>query len=121
MSSPSNTESAGASEPQAGRPATLTPTRPFYWSVRRELWEYRSTYIAPLAVAGIVLFGFLIRILSLPHTVRAAASLPPMQAYLELAKPYGSAAFSVAFAGLIVSVFYSLGALNNERRDRSIL
>ena len=24
--------------------------RPFYWSVRRELWENRSVYLAPLAV-----------------------------------------------------------------------
>jgi ABC-2 type transport system permease protein len=106
-------------EPQVGQ--TLAPTRPFYWSVRRELWEYRSAYIAPLAVAGIVLFGFLIRIVSLPNTVRTSSTLPPVQAYLELAKPYGSAVAAVAFAGLIVSVFYSLGALNNERRDRSIL
>ena len=118
MSSPSNSEIA---EPQAVQPAVLTSTRPFYWSVRRELWEYRSAYIAPLAVAGIVLFGFLIRIVSLPHAVLAAASMPPMDAYLELAKPYASAVVSVAFAGLIVSIFYSLGALNNERRDRSIL
>ena len=29
-----------------------------YWSVRRELWENRSIYIAPLAVAAVVLFGF---------------------------------------------------------------
>jgi ABC-2 type transport system permease protein len=118
MSNPSNAEPAAA---QAAHAAPLAPTRPFYWSVRRELWEYRSAYIAPLAVAGIALFGFLIRIVSLPHTVRASSTLPPLQAYFELAKPYASAAASVAFAGLIVSVFYSLGALNNERRDRSIL
>ena len=37
------------------RPATRT----FYWSVRRELWENRSIYIAPLIVAGVELFGFL--------------------------------------------------------------
>ena len=24
--------------------------RPFYWSVRRELWENRSLYLAPLIV-----------------------------------------------------------------------
>jgi len=28
--------------------------------VRRELWEYRSLYLAPLAVAGVTLLGFLI-------------------------------------------------------------
>ncbi len=45
--------------PDAAAPAALSPTRPFYWSVRRELWENRSVYLAPLAVAGVVLVGFL--------------------------------------------------------------
>ena len=39
-------------------PAALSATRPLYWSVRRELWENRSIYLAPLAVAGVTLFGF---------------------------------------------------------------
>src|SRR5213594_1360536 len=30
----------------------------FYSSVRRELWESRSIYIAPVAVSGLFLFGF---------------------------------------------------------------
>ena len=33
-------------------PAAMSATRPLYWSVRRELWENRSIYIAPLAVAA---------------------------------------------------------------------
>ena len=33
-----------------------------YWSVRRELWENRSLYLAPLAVAAVFLFGFLISV-----------------------------------------------------------
>ncbi len=39
------------------RPRVLALTRPFYWSVRRELWEHRSLYIAPAVAAGVVLFG----------------------------------------------------------------
>ena len=34
--------------------------RAMYWSVRRELWENRSIYIAPLAVAAVMVFGFFI-------------------------------------------------------------
>ena len=34
---------------QAIAPTVLSPTRPLYWSIRRELWENRSIYIAPLA------------------------------------------------------------------------
>ena len=32
----------------------VNSTRPFYWSVRRELWENRSIYIAPLAAAAVL-------------------------------------------------------------------
>ena len=39
----------------AAAPAVLRATRPLYWSVRRELWENRSIYIAPLAVAAVLL------------------------------------------------------------------
>jgi ABC-2 type transport system permease protein len=39
-------------------PAAIPATRAFYWSVRRELWENRSIYIAPLAVATVALFAF---------------------------------------------------------------
>ena len=46
-------------ETQAGAPAISSATRPFYWSVRRELWENRSIYIAPLAAAAVFLVGFL--------------------------------------------------------------
>ena len=52
-------------------------TRPFYWSVRREIWEHRSIYIAPLVVAVLVLFGFLIRVIHLPETMRMLAMLKP--------------------------------------------
>src|SRR5581483_5623669 len=61
----------GAFESQAVAPAVKAPTRPYYWSVRRELWEYRSIYFAPLIVAGVFLFGFLITMLTLPHRLRA--------------------------------------------------
>src|SRR4030095_13127464 len=28
------------------------------WAIRRELWENRSIYVGPLAVAGVILVGF---------------------------------------------------------------
>ena len=51
MNTPSNAlpESFGS---QGIAPAASSATRPFYWSVRREFWEYRSIYLAPLAVAA---------------------------------------------------------------------
>ena len=45
-------------QPQSAAQATIPASRVFYWSVRRELWENRSIFIAPLAVAGVALVGF---------------------------------------------------------------
>ena len=54
VSTVSNSDTASMPA-HAAQSTALTRTRPFYWSVRRELWEYRSVYFAPLIVAGVVL------------------------------------------------------------------
>jgi ABC-2 type transport system permease protein len=77
-----------------------------YWSVRRELWESRSIYLAPLLVAGVLLLAFLISVFVKPHQ---------MDKTLELA------ALAIMGTTFIVAIFYCLDALNSERRDRSIL
>jgi ABC-2 type transport system permease protein len=119
MSTATNTDTAFPMHTvQSAAPAR---TKPFYWSVKRELWEYRSVYIAPLVVAAVVLFGFLIRITRLPHMVVAVQSLPWWKQYLVLALPFAIASGAILVTGVVVAVFYCLGALNNERRDRSIL
>jgi ABC-2 type transport system permease protein len=101
-------------------PAALSETRPFYWSVRREFWENRSLYIAPLAVAALFLVGFLIRTMYLRTKMRDPALHPMLQ--LEfIRQPYDFAALLLMGTTLMVAVFYSLDALHGERRDRSIL
>ncbi|MGE5127321.1 MAG: ABC transporter permease, partial [Betaproteobacteria bacterium] len=89
--------------------------------VRREVWENRSIYLAPLAVAAVVLVGFLISTIRLPAKMRAASGLDPMQQYHVVAQPYLVAAGVMMLTTLAVGVFYSLDALYGERRDRSIL
>jgi ABC-2 type transport system permease protein len=93
-----------------------------YWSVRRELWENRSIYIAPIAVAVVYLFGFLIGLFWVPRSMRemvaAHGSIPPV---IVLAMPYSHAAVLIALIAFLVGIFYSLDALHGERRDRSIL
>jgi ABC-2 type transport system permease protein len=103
---------------QRSAPATLSATRPFYWSVRRELWEYRSVYLAPLAAAGVSLLGFFFVLFSLPHTMRNAMATQQRDA---LARPFDLAAALIMGAAFIVSIFYALDTLYGERRDRSIL
>lgn len=105
--------------PQAGAPAA--PVRPLYWSVRRELWENRSVYLAPLAVAGAVLFAFLVSLVNLPERRRAALLLEPAELQAAIQKPYDLAAMMILVTAILVGVFYCLDALHGERRDRSIL
>ncbi|HYY12936.1 MAG TPA: hypothetical protein VE758_00725 [Chthoniobacterales bacterium] len=96
-------------------------TKPFCWSVRRELWENRSIYIAPLVVAVVVLFGFLVSTIGLPERRRAVLLLAPVKARAAIELPYNVAAMMLIFTAFIVGVFYCLDALYGERRDRSIL
>ena len=119
-----NTHSSAVPESfdsQGVAPAVMSATRPMYWSVRRELWENRSIFIAPLAVAALFLFGFLISTIRLPGKVRAALVLDIIQQHNLVAQPYLIASGLMMLTTLVVGVFYCLDALHGERRDRSIL
>ena len=120
MSTPSNAvpESLGS---QASASSATSNTRPMYWSVRRELWESRSIYIAPLAVAAVFLFGFLISMVHLPHRMRTALALDPAKQHEIIEQPYQFAAVLIMGTTFVVALFYCLDALHGERRDRSIL
>ena len=95
--------------------------RPFYWSVRRELWENRAIYMAPLLVIAVVMAGFLFSLFSLPRTVLRAAAPGGAKAAQVLHMPYAAAAGALFVAAFVVAVFYCLSALQGERRDRSLL
>ena len=112
MNTQSDTESV---DPQRITPAVMSTPRPFYWSVRRELWENRSIYIAPLLVAAVALVSF---------SLSAVAGIWEKPLRLNPAQPqapYDLAAGLMMLTGIVVSVFYCLDALHGERRDRSIL
>jgi ABC-2 type transport system permease protein len=96
-------------------------TQPFYWSVRRELWENRSIYVAPLIVAVVVLFGFLVSTVGMPQRRQAVLLLDPGHQRALIGEPYDVAAMMLIFTAFIVGVFYCLDALHSERRDRSVL
>jgi ABC-2 type transport system permease protein len=101
--------------------SALSTTRPFYWSVRRELWENRSIWIAPLVVAAVAVLAFLATIPSLPESVRALSGPDMANAHMVVHGPYGVAAMLGFATAFVVGVFYCLDALQGERRDRSIL
>jgi len=102
-------------------PAAVSTTRPLYWSVRRELWENRSIFIAPLVAAAVMLFGFALSTIGLPHRRRAVLLLDLAQQRAAIVMPYDVAAMLIILTAYIVGVFYCLDALHGERRDRSIL
>ena len=118
-----NTETNEPSETPFESPliAPMSATRPFFWSVRRELWENRSIYMAPLIAAGVVLFGFGITALSLPRLRLNALALDSARQRAAIEMPYDAAAMMIMFTVFIVGIVYCLDALHGERRDRSIL
>jgi ABC-2 type transport system permease protein len=120
MNTQSNAMHESPLDSQPIAPAALSETRPMYWStmywsIRRELSENRSIYVAPLAVAVVALFGF---------SLSSIAGIWEQQLSLNPAHPqapYEMSAGLMMLTGIVVSVFYCLDALHGERRDRSIL
>src|SRR5213075_1833227 len=88
---------------------------------RRELWENRSIYMAPLIAAAVSLFGFLINAMTLRSRMRAVLALDTAQQVQTVARPYSFVAALLIATAFLVGVFYCLDALHGERRDRSIL
>jgi ABC-2 type transport system permease protein len=79
------------------------------WNVRREIWENRATYIAPLAAAVIFLTGYSVSLMV--NTAGQATS----------GEPFTYASVVMMAVGIVVGVFYCLDAFYSERKDRSIL
>ena len=111
------------SSPQkvSGLSSEGAPTRPFYWSLRREIWENHSLYIAPLIVACVVLFGSALNCIHLPERRQAAMLLPPLARRAAIEVQYDLAWGVLMMTALLVGIFYCLDALYGERRERSIL
>ena len=99
----------------------VSTTRPFYWSVRREVWENRSVYIAPIIVAAVVLLGSFLSTMAMSEKIRTASSLEPAKQNAAIVTPINMAPAPIMLATILIGFFYSYDALYGERRDRSIL
>lgn len=121
MTTESNTLPESPLEAQPIEPAPFAATRPFLWSVRREVWENQSIYLAPLVAAGVVLLGCAITAFALPQRRLNAMALESARQRAAIEAPYDIAAMMIMFTAFIVGFFYCLDALYGERRDRSIL
>lgn len=85
--------------------------------IRREVWENRSIYLAPLIVACVIVLGALLGTVVGRHNLGAQMGSNPD----KLAQPYNIAALMLMGTTFIVAIFYCLDALYGERRDRSVL
>jgi len=121
MNTQSNAIPESTLRSRVNTPAIISASQLMYWSVQRELWENRSIYIAPLAVAALFLFGFTISMIHLPGKMGAALALGPLHQHEVIAQPYDFAALLIMATTFIVGIFYCLEALHGERRDRRIL
>jgi ABC-2 type transport system permease protein len=126
MTTPSTARTVTAAEasPHAHAiPRYISPARCFYWSLLREFWEHRSLYIVPWAVAGLILAGFLLGAVRLRDSARLALALKLDDAHqlLNVQDAFSVVALAMMGVTFIVAFFYSLSALQSDRRDRSIL
>jgi ABC-2 type transport system permease protein len=120
MNTQSNAMTESSIQSQGTAPAAVSAARAMYWSIRRELWENRSIYIAPLVAAVVFLFGFVIKMVAMRRRI-GASPFDPAQQHELLTTRYELSAALIMGTALIVGIFYSLDALYGERRDRSIL
>ena len=94
----------------------------FAWSVRREVWEHKSVWVAPVAVAAFLLFALLFGMSHVTGNYSGSfPALPPERQRLIVAMPFGITASVILLTAFVVAIFYCLDALYAERRDRSIL
>jgi ABC-2 type transport system permease protein len=121
MNTQSNAVPGSSLQSQGIAPTAVSPAQILYWSIRRELWENRSIYMAPAAVAALFVFGFVINMLALRHRIKASSLEAAQQHHHVLATQYELAGALIMGTALIVGIFYTLDALYGERRDRSIL
>ncbi len=102
-------------------------TSRLFWSIRRELWENRSIYLAPLIVAALIILGFFYSTLRMPSgmlistTVDNNGVVTHTSHGIDPIMPYTIAAALIMGTTFLVGIFYCLDALYGERRDRSIL
>jgi ABC-2 type transport system permease protein len=107
--------------------ARISEARRLFWSIRRELWENRAIYIAPLAVAAFILLGFFYSTLRMPAEMLISTTtdyngvINHTTHGIDPILPYTIAAGLIMATTFLVAIFYSLDALYGERRDRSIL
>src|SRR4051794_38926281 len=91
------------------------------WSVRRELWEHRWTWLVPAGI-GCLVIAVVTAVIGLNVSRLDGTADPASTAVVgELSVLLDIAMRVVLVTGTVVAFVYCAEALNGERRDRSIL
>ena len=102
MSIPPNATPGASPETPASTPVEMPTIQTFQWSVRRELWEIRSIYIAPLAAAGVAMLGYLVGLLAAPHSMHGGGSGDADEQFVMMVMPYGHTGWLLLFTAFVV-------------------
>lgn len=95
--------------------------------LRRELWEHRSIYVAPVVVAVLMTLGSLtgmVTISGIEHVdagIVGLSNLPENGRSAVISGIMIGLSTTFVFAMSIMMIFYALDSLYSERKDRSIL
>lgn len=97
--------------------------------IKREMWEHRSIYVTPLAVACIVTLGTLAALVfasgfaaELDIAIFGATNIAgDAERKLVLTGLFIATSWLFLFALAVLTVFYTLDSLYAERKDKSIL
>ena len=114
------------------------PMNTFFWLVKREYWEYRGGFLWTPAIVGAVFLSIMLIVLVSAELIArqngvdingirveqltrhlGEAEIAKMQAGLDIGLL--TLAFPIAVALFFVVFFYGIGALYNDRSDRSAL
>ncbi|MBS0570147.1 MAG: hypothetical protein JSS28_06040 [Proteobacteria bacterium] len=117
---------------------SITPTSKFLWQVKREFWEHRGGFLwTPLIIAAVMLAFMAMALVTAELTARQhgftlnGIHIDQLASHIdadEMAKFQGALdlglitmGFPIRIALFVVVFFYALGALYNDRADRSVL
>lgn len=98
----------------------------FFWLIRREIWEHKAIWVAPMIVLACLLLAFVSGLVHIgPFGPEVASTpfgaLPAEKQTKLLLVMYLGFAFVVYLVMGIIAFFYALDSLYADRRDRSVL
>jgi ABC-2 type transport system permease protein len=105
----------------------MSPLQTWKTLVRREFWESRSLWIAPLAASGVIVLGSVFMLLRFGElrlntgAPRLPGSMPDFNGEKAFAMSVFAFAALIFLAGGVAIWSYLMDSLYGERRDRSIL